>query len=135
MGVTDAPPWLLPAFVRTCLAAGATAPREEIEAAGQRLIDRWRESGRHFHDLRHVVDVLARVDELAEETHRPDVVRLAAWYHGAVFSSAAGKAYARSGGEDERASAELAREELTALGLPAKVTDRVHRLIVNLRRH
>ena len=42
--------------------------------------------GRHFHNIRHLTDVLARVDEL-EETHEPDLVRLAAWYHGAIFDA------------------------------------------------
>ncbi|GAA1652223.1 hypothetical protein [Georgenia ruanii] len=135
MGVTDVPQWLPSAFVRSVLAVGATAPREEIEETCRRLLARWQEPDRHFHNLKHLVDVLARVDELAEETHHPDVVRLATWYHGAVFSSTPSKAYSRSGGEDEVASAELATTELTALGVPEKVTARVAYLILNLKRH
>ncbi|MFD1505530.1 hypothetical protein FE374_02710 [Georgenia yuyongxinii] len=135
MGVTDVPQWLPSAFVRSVLAVGATADREAIEETCRRLLTRWQEPDRHFHNLKHLVDVLARVDELAEETHHPDVVRLAAWYHGAVFNATAIKAYARSGGEDERASADLVKEELSALGVPAKVTARIADLILNLRRH
>ncbi|KAE8763885.1 hypothetical protein [Georgenia thermotolerans] len=135
MGVTDVPQWLPSAFVRSVLAVGATAPREEIEETCSRLLARWQEPDRHFHNLKHLVDVLARVDELAEETHHPDVVRLATWYHGAVFSSTPSKAYSRSGGEDEVASAELATTELAALGVPEKVTARVAYLILNLKRH
>jgi predicted metal-dependent HD superfamily phosphohydrolase len=135
MGVMDAPQWLPAAFVRSVLAVGATAGREEIEATCRRLIERWQEPDRHFHNLKHLVDVLARVDELAEETHHPDTVRLAAWYHGAVFNSAPSKAYSRSGGEDEAASAELAREELGALGVPAPTLDRIAELVLNLKRH
>ncbi|PFG39173.1 putative metal-dependent HD superfamily phosphohydrolase [Georgenia soli] len=135
MGVIDVPQWLPAAFVRSVLAVGATAPREEIEATCRRLLERWQEPDRHFHNLKHLVDVLARVDELAEETHHPDTVRLAAWYHGAVFSSTPGKAYSRSGGEDEGASAELAREELGALGVPPATRDRIAELILNLKRH
>ncbi|MEE6295529.1 HD domain-containing protein [Georgenia wangjunii] len=135
MGVTDAPQWLLSAFVRSARAVGATVDREELEDCARRLISRWQEPERTFHNLRHVIDVLARVDELAEETHHPDVVRLAAWYHGAVFNSAAAIAYARRGGEDEEASAALARDELAALGIPEKVTGRVATLIRNLKRH
>ncbi|WP_193721641.1 hypothetical protein, partial [Georgenia subflava] len=135
MGVTDVPQWLPAAFVRSVLAVGATAPREEIESTCRRLLDRWQAADRHFHNLRHLIDVLARVDELAEETHHPDTVRLAAWYHGAVFSSVARKAYSRSGGEDEEASAELATAELGALGVPERVTARIGELILNLKRH
>lgn len=135
MGVTDVPQWLPAAFTRSALAAGATAPRQEIEATCRRLLERWAGPDRRFHNVKHLIDVLARVDELAEETHDPDLVRLAAWYHGAVFSSTATKAYSRSGGEDEVASADLATDELLALGVPERTTARIAELIVNLKRH
>ena len=135
MGVYDAPQWLLSAWVRSCLGAGATAPEEEIRATGSALIERWSAPGRHFHTLKHLADVLARVDELAEETHEPEVVRLAAWYHGAIFDAANEATYANRGGEDEVASADLALEELTALGIPEKRAVRVHDLVIALRRH
>ncbi len=135
MGVFDAPQWLLSAWSRSCEGAGATAPPETIRAVGERLIDRWSEPGRHFHNLKHLVHVLSRVDELAEETHEPDLVRLAAWYHGAIFDAAAKAAYANRGGEDEVASAELARTELLGLGVPERAAQRVHDLVTALARH
>ena len=135
MGVYDAPQWLLSAWSRSCEGAGATASPEEIRAVGSRLIDRWSEPGRHFHNLKHLVHVLSRVDELAEETHEPDLVRLAAWYHGAIFDAAEKAAYANRGGEDEVASAELARTELAALGVPDKSVQRVAYLVTALARH
>jgi predicted metal-dependent HD superfamily phosphohydrolase len=135
MGVYDAPKWLLSAWVRSCLGAGATAPDEEIRAVGSRLIDRWSGPGRHFHTLKHLADVLARVDQLSEETHEPEIVRLAAWYHGAIFSAADADVYANRGGEDEVASAELARSELSALGISAARAQRVYDLVIALRRH
>lgn len=135
MGVYDAPQWLLSAWVRTATGAGATAPAEQLREVGGRLIDRWSEPGRAYHNLRHLTDVLARVDELAEETHEPDLVRLAAWYHGAVFDAADKAAYANRGGEDEVASSRLARTELTELGVPEASVDRVRDLVVALVRH
>lgn len=135
MSVYDAPQWLLSAWVRSCMGAGATASPEEIRAVGTRLIDRWAGPGRHFHTLKHLADVLARVDELAEETHEPEVVRLAAWYHGAIFDAANTAAYANRGGEDEVASAELARSELSSLGIPQARADRAHDLVIALKRH
>ncbi len=135
MGLTDAPQWLVPAFVRSALAVGATADREDLRRTAHALIARWQEPERRFHNLRHLIDVLARVDELAEETHDPDVVRLAAWYHGAVFNASAQVAYARRGGEDEVAGAALAREELSASGVPASVCERVAELVLSLARH
>src|SRR3712207_6614815 len=135
MGDVDAPRWLLSAWSRSCQGAGPPAPPEEIRAVGSRLIDRWSEPGRHFHNLKHLVHVLSRVDELAEETHEPDLVRLAAWYHGAIFDAAEKAAYANRGGEDEVASAELARTELTELGLPQRAVERVVQLVTALARH
>ncbi|ADG73627.1 conserved hypothetical protein [Cellulomonas flavigena DSM 20109] len=135
MGVHDAPAWLVPAFTRNVVGAGGTAPAEEIRRTAEDLLERWTRPERHFHNLKHLVEVLARVDELDEEAHHPDLVRLAAWYHGAVFDSAERKAYANRGGEDEAASAALAREQLTALGVPEPQTQQVARLVSALVRH
>ena len=135
MGVHDAPQWLLSAFVRSVQAVGGTADTDEIRRTGEALLVRWTAPERHFHNLRHLVDVIARVDELTEETYDPELVRLAAWYHGAIFDSAERAAYANRGGEDEVASARLAYDELTALGVPAEKAQRVHDLVVRLARH
>lgn len=135
MGVLDAPQWLLPAYVRSVKAVGATAGAEQIQEAGERLVSMWLSPDRRFHNLKHAIDMLARVDELADESHNPDVMRLAVWYHGCVFSSATEETYKRNGGEDEVASAAYAAEDLHALGVPDKVTDRICALILNLKRH
>lgn len=135
MGVIDAPQWLLPAYIRSMKAVGATAPLEQLQAASERLIAMWRSPDRRFHNLKHAIDMLARVDELADESHNPDIMRLAVWYHGCVFSSATEQTYKRNGGEDEVASAAYAAQDLSGLGVPDKVTDRVCALILNLKRH
>ena len=135
MGAFVAPEWLMGEWLRTAVGAGATASEAEIRETGQRLLDRWSAPGRHFHNLRHLADVLARVDELSEETHEPDLVRLAAWYHGAIFTAEENASYAHRGGEDEQASAALARLELGDLGVPAVAVDRVATLVTALRRH
>lgn len=135
MGVQDAPQWLVPAWIRACLGAGATASHEEIEQTGERLLARWTEPSRSYHNARHLAEVLAHVDELAEEAHEPDLVRLAAWYHGAVFDAAERASYAHRGGEDERASAALARLELGELGVPDRAVDRVAEMVTALERH
>lgn len=135
MGVFDAPTWVLAAWRRSLQDVGATADETALEAAGERMIERWSAPERIHHNLRRLIGVLARVDELAPETHHPDVVRLAAWYHGAVFNAAALQAYAHRGGVDEPASAELARTELTELGVPADVVERVAALILGIARH
>ncbi|PRZ08144.1 putative metal-dependent HD superfamily phosphohydrolase [Isoptericola sp. CG 20/1183] len=137
MGVlsASAPQWFLSAFVRTCRGAGATKPEDSIRSVGEELIERWSGPGRHFHNLRHLAAVLHRVDELAHETHEPDLVRLAAWYHGAVFDADRKVAYATRGGEQTTLSAELARTQLVELGVPVDSADRVGELVDTLARH
>ncbi len=135
MGVADVPQWLLPAYVQSMSHAGASASREQLRDMGTNLITLWSTPDRAFHNLRHLIDLLTRVDELSEETRNPDLVRLAAWYHGAIFSVSADQAMHRNGGEDEAASAALAYEELTMAGVSEKNANRVSELIMNLRRH
>ncbi|WP_416344547.1 hypothetical protein [Isoptericola peretonis] len=131
----DAPQWFLSAFVRTCHGAGATADEDRIRSVGEELIDRWSAADRHFHNLRHLAEVLHRVDELAQETHEPDLVRLAAWYHGAVFDATRKVAAATQGGEQTMVSADLARTQLTELGVPAASVERTARLVDSIDRH
>lgn len=135
MGVIDAPQWLLPAFTRSVKALGATQPPEAIRSAGELLIERWSTPDRRFHNLRHLIDMLARVDELAEESHNPNIMRVSCWYHGCVFSADAEEVSRRNGGEDETASAAFAEADLRHLGVPVETVKRVCCLIVNLKRH
>ena len=135
MGGNDAPQWLISAFVRACKSAGATAPRDEIEATALRLLDRWDQPDRIHHNIKHLVDVLAKVDQLVPETHDPDLVRLAAWYHGAIFNSQPRNAYAHRGGEDEVASGNLAGYELMELGVPEPAADRVQEIVTSIAGH
>jgi predicted metal-dependent HD superfamily phosphohydrolase len=135
MGSDTSPTWLVPAFARAAAGAGANAPSNEIDAAARRLLDRWQEPRRHFHNVRHLVELLEHVDELQQETTNAHLVRLAAWYHGAVFSADAEVAQAQRGGEDEAASAEYARKELEALGVPDERIETVATMVRALRRH
>ena len=135
MGVIEAPQWLLPAFTRSVKAIGATQPPEAIGSAGELLIERWSTPDRRFHNLRHLIDMLARVDELAEESHDPDIMRVACWYHGCVFSSDVEEVIRGNGGEDETASAAFAEADLRHLGVPMETVKRVCSLIINLKRH
>lgn len=58
-------------------------------------------AGRGYHDLRHLAEVLARIDELGEGDDTEVV--LAAWFHDAVYDGAT---------DDEERSARLAATEL-----------------------
>nr|WP_203417202.1 metal-dependent phosphohydrolase [Jiangella ureilytica] len=91
-------------------------------AAGADLLARWREPHRQYHSATHLAAVLAAVDDLAGDAADADAVRLAAWFHDAVYDGRPG--------EDEAASARLAREVLTALDRPAALVDEVERLVL-----
>ncbi len=93
------------------------------------------EPTRKYHNVRHLVDLLERIDELQQETHSPHAMRLAAWYHGAIFDADAKAAYAKRGGEDEAASADYARVHLASLGVPPAAVDEVAEMVIALARH
>ncbi|MEV6998605.1 hypothetical protein AB0N62_13055 [Streptomyces sp. NPDC093982] len=85
------------------------------------LLTRWQEPQRHYHTLTHLTAVLDRIDELAEHADAPDVVRLAAWFHDAV--------YFPDRSENEERSARLAERALTEAGVPAERTAEAARLV------
>lgn len=92
----------------------------EAGAAGERMLARWSEPHRRYHDVSHLRGILAAVEILAASADDPDAVRLAAWYHDAVYAG-------RS--DDEENSARLAESELSALGVAAELVAEVARLV------
>lgn len=93
-----------------------------------RLVSAYADPARGYHDLRHLTDVLDRVEELHEELTDPgdlDVVVLAAWFHDAVYRGAA---------DDEERSAQLAERELAGV-LDRDTVAEVARLVRLTRTH
>ncbi|QYC43132.1 hypothetical protein Nocox_27680 [Nonomuraea coxensis DSM 45129] len=90
-------------------------------ATGAELVARWSEPHRHYHDRAHLAAVLAAVDDLASDAADPDAVRLAAWFHDAVYDGHPGR--------DEERSAQLAQARLPACGVPPAVVAEVARLV------
>lgn len=72
---------------------------------------------RGYHDLRHLAEVLARIDELGESDNSEIV--LAAWFHDAVYDG---------GEDDEERSALLAAAELAGTGVDTVEVARLVRL-------
>jgi predicted metal-dependent HD superfamily phosphohydrolase len=107
--------------------AGAATDTAGIDAAGVALLGRWHEAHRRYHDAEHLREVLAAVDVLSAHADDPAVVRLAAWFHDAV--------YAGRPGDDEAASAAVAEEVLDRLGVPAGAVARVAGLVRMTARH
>ena len=85
------------------------------------LLARWAEPQRRYHTTAHLTAVLDRVDVLEEHADDPELVRLAAWFHDAV--------YLPDRSENEERSARLAERALPDAGLTAAQTAEVARLV------
>lgn len=96
-------------------------PAGPATATFHTLVNCYQQGERDYHNLNHVRQVLARIDELAKYAADPDTVRLAAWFHDAIYDPLAS--------DNELRSAEFATEVLTELGLPAETVAEVARLI------
>ena len=108
----------LEAWVAAVRRSGA---RGNPTGVGSRLLGAYVEPHRTYHDRTHLEEVLRRVDELAGSAGDVDVVRLAAWFHDAVYDPARG--------DNEERSAAWAEKALGQLGLPAATVDEVARLV------
>ncbi|WP_327709639.1 hypothetical protein OG912_14150 [Streptomyces sp. NBC_00464] len=85
------------------------------------LLARWAEPQRRYHTTAHLAAVLDHVDTLAGHAADPNAVRLAAWFHDAV--------YRPDRSENEERSAVLAERALPEAGVPAATTAEVARLV------
>jgi len=88
---------------------------------GADLIARWSEPHRFYHTRRHLAFVLSIVDANATAVDDPGPVRLADWYHDAVYDPWAA--------DNEERSALLAEQQLGTLGLPAETVAETARLV------
>jgi predicted metal-dependent HD superfamily phosphohydrolase len=93
------------------------------------LLGRYREPQRHYHTLAHLLRALRDVDALLDNVEVPDAdaVRLAAWFHDAIYDPMAAN--------NEEASAALAARALAELGQPAERQDAVVRLVLATATH
>jgi predicted metal-dependent HD superfamily phosphohydrolase len=106
---------LLDAWTAAVADAGG-AGGAPTRAAGDALLDRWSEPHRRYHTLDHLAAVL---DVLGGDA--PSEVRLAAWFHDAVYDPRRA--------DNEEASARLAADVLAGLGVPDAAVAEVTRLV------
>ena len=92
------------------------------EAMGAALVERYREPWRRYHDVRHLLAVLRRVDALAGDQDL-FIVRLAAWFHDAIYDIPFREL------TNEEGSARLALRELSRAGLEQEDLTQVARLV------
>ncbi|MFF1837723.1 hypothetical protein ACFVXE_26465 [Streptomyces sp. NPDC058231] len=103
------------------VAARGSADGPDPRPYADNLLARWAEPQRRYHTTAHLTAVLDRVDTLAGHAADPDAVRLAAWFHDAV--------YRPERSENEERSAVLAERALPEAGVPDDVTTEVARLV------
>jgi predicted metal-dependent HD superfamily phosphohydrolase len=89
---------------------------------GENLITRYSEPHRRYHTTKHLLHVLTMIDQLADD-HDIFLVRLAAWFHDAVYAIPAGQV------SNEEASARLALRELSRVGLEQEDLNQIARLV------
>ncbi|MFE4454630.1 hypothetical protein [Streptomyces sp. NPDC056796] len=102
-------------------AARGGAPGPDPLPYADNLLGRWAEPQRRYHTTAHLTQVLDRVDTLAGHASDPDLVRLAAWFHDAV--------YRPDRSENEERSAALAERALPEAGVPGASVAEVARLV------
>ncbi|MDO5728838.1 MAG: hypothetical protein Q4P71_04355 [Actinomycetaceae bacterium] len=128
------PPWLLRSFIDAAQNAGSNAPVETITRVGNDLIERWNAPFRTFHNVQHLANVIARIDELAPSTHDPDILRLAAWFLGSLNLHSV-----EFGGEAPEKKIDVCHsyvsDMLRELGFDSDVCGRVCSLIQQLFHH
>ncbi|MEU1486394.1 hypothetical protein [Streptomyces sp. NPDC005752] len=106
----------------TLLAArGGTAHGPDPAPYADALLARWAEPQRRYHTTAHLTQVLDHVDTLAGHASDPELVRLAVWFHDAV--------YRPDRSENEERSAALAERALPEAGVPDAATAEVARLV------
>ncbi|WP_042168996.1 hypothetical protein [Streptomyces sp. NBRC 110035] len=108
-------------FVRALEGARGTGGGPDPVPYADNLLGRWQEDQRRYHTVAHLTAVLDRVDELAAYADDVDVVRLAAWFHDAV--------YLPDRSENEERSARLAERALAEAGVPGAEVAEVARLV------
>ncbi|MFE5630404.1 hypothetical protein [Streptomyces sp. NPDC056543] len=117
-------PALLQRWNATLRAARAGREGPDPAPYGRNLLTRWAESQRRYHTVDHLRAVLDRIDELADlggEGGELELVRLAAWFHDAV--------YRPDRSENEERSAVLAEKALAEAGLTSHEVAEVARLV------
>ncbi len=115
---------------------GATATETDLEHEGADLMQRWNAPNRQLHNVRRLMNTLTHIDEIASSAHDPDILRVAAWYHGAFLNKAL---EIKLGGFQANFAAtrciDHAHNRLTNLGVADEVVARIDELIAFLTRH
>lgn len=102
--------------------AGRLGAAADPGAVAADLLSRWAEPARVYHSRRHLDDCLAQLDAAPVHDLDRDLVETALWFHDAVYDP--------HQSDNERQSADLARDQLTDIGVPSSRAERVAALVL-----
>jgi len=85
------------------------------------------ESGRYYHNLTHIEQVLATIDEFKQLANDYPAIQLAAWFHDIIYNTRTP--------DNEVQSAVHAEAVLTNLSIPAETIHKVNQMILATAKH
>lgn len=91
------------------------------------LVTRYEEDSRYYHNLDHIYNVLATVNDLKDQAGDFTAVQLAAWFHDVIYETEAI--------DNEKRSAAYAVSALRSLNIPGETIVAVKRLILATATH
>ncbi len=91
------------------------------------IVDNYSITGRYYHNLKHIEQVLKTIESLRHNTSFSPSIHLAAWFHDIIYDSQAK--------DNEERSAEYGRKLLIDLNISDTVIDNTCRLILNTKHH
>jgi predicted metal-dependent HD superfamily phosphohydrolase len=91
----------------------------------QQLIERYGEPHRRYHSMRHLEECFAKLDELRPQAEHPAEIELALWFHDAIYDP--------TRHDNEKRSADWARESAVAAGAHTEVAERLYVLVMATR--
>ena len=93
----------------------------DVYPAFDALVAAYSAPERHYHNLEHLAEMFRVADRLSSHADDPAAVRLAIWFHDAVYDPRAA--------DNEARSADLAATLLGPVGVPRSELERVARLV------
>lgn len=93
----------------------------------QTLRNLYTSKSRHYHNLNHIEALLRLSEKHRNLLESPNTVDFAIWYHDAIYDA--------SKSNNEEKSAQLAKENLTVLGLDESVINNCYQLIIATKTH
>lgn len=99
--------------------ASETGPT--IQKVFQKLVDRYSEKHRHYHNLNHVDDCLKHLDEIADSINDIKTVEVALWFHDIIYDP--------KRNDNEKMSSEYAKAFLESVNMASDTITQIEHLV------